>query len=76
MTKTARIRSESIEDYNGGKIISLRTAKLLKLRLKMKKLRDEIIDNVKDHMEECKNVYDIANILIGELNDSIKVKRE
>ena len=69
--------TEIIEEQNPEEsqkdaiIIQLRTAKLLKLRHHIRKLREEVLSNFSNEMKECKEACNAANTLIGELNDNI-----
>jgi hypothetical protein len=59
------------ENQDDATIISLRTAKLLKLRHNIRKLREEVLGDFSDAMKETKEACSSANTLIGELNDDI-----
>lgn len=68
------IDSDNVEEnQDDALIISLRTAKLLKLRHHIRKLREEVLGNFNfsDEMKACKEAACSANTLIGELNDDI-----
>lgn len=57
------------ESRNHKKIISIRTGKLLKLRHKIKALRDEALNGYTEELKEFKIACNSTNALLGELND-------
>ena len=59
------------EDNDPGEIIQLETGKLLKLRHNIRKLRDEVLSGFSKDIKECKETCNIANALMGDLNDKI-----
>ncbi|KKN66640.1 hypothetical protein LCGC14_0469750 [marine sediment metagenome] len=84
MSSAVGIGSEAIiideqiveENQDDAIIIPLRTAKLLKLRHNIKKLREEVLSKFSNEMKECKEACSAASILIGELNDNIAKEGE
>lgn len=59
------------ENQDDATIISLNTAKLLKLRHHIRKLRKEVLGDFSSEIKKCKEAADSAKTLIGELNDNI-----
>jgi hypothetical protein len=57
----------------GGNVITLRKAKLIRLKKKMerlRKLKKEALEGYAEELKECKGAFNEANDLIGELNDA------
>jgi hypothetical protein len=69
MSKEAACENQnSINDE--AEVVSLTTAKLIKLKNQIKKLRNEALEGYTKEMQGCKLAFSEINNLIGELNES------
>lgn len=66
---------ENQESKSGGTVISLKMAKLLKLKRNMIKLNDNV-NNYYNEIRACKTTCEQARELLGEVNDNIKREGE
>ncbi|MHA2426422.1 MAG: hypothetical protein ACXADB_00080 [Candidatus Hermodarchaeia archaeon] len=57
------------ENPDSTKIISIKTGRLLKLKHKLKALREEALHGYHEELEEFKSACNHTNALLGELND-------
>ena len=65
---------DATDEYNvEDNVLTLRQARLIRLKKKMarlRKLKKEALEGYASELKECKNAFNEANDLIGELNDA------
>lgn len=70
MTNKAACKNRVNIDDNKNEVICLNTAKLIKLKNQIKKLKNEVLEGYIKEMQDCKSAFNEVNNLIGELNES------